>query len=74
MLRKQDMKEIWIGGNIIPILCKEGRNYGENTNDVRTYVRTHKHHTSNVERMIGESRGSLSVRKTVRRIAFPQTS
>ena len=42
-------------------------------NIVRTYGQTHKHHNSNVERMTGTARGSLSVRKTARCIYVPRT-
>ena len=38
-------------------------------NVVRTYVRTHKYQNSNVVRMTGSVRGSLSVRNTARRVA-----
>ena len=42
-------------------------------NAVRKYVRTHKYQNSNVVRMAGLVRGSLSVRKTARRVAVPRT-
>ena len=39
------------------------------------YIHTDKkHHNSNVDQMTGAARGSLSVRKTVRRVEIPQLS
>ena len=43
-------------------------------NVVRTYVRTHKYQNSNVVRMTGAVRESLSVGNTARRVAVPQTN
>ena len=39
---------------------------------VCTYILTHKYQNCNVVRMTGAVRGSLSVRKTARRVAIPQ--
>ena len=41
---------------------------------IHTYVRTHKYQNSNVVRIKGAVRGSLSVRKTDRCVAVPQTN
>ena len=42
-------------------------------NYVRTYVRTRKYQNSNVVHMTGALHGSLSIRKTARRVAVTQT-
>ena len=57
----------------INVKQEEGNFESTSANVVRTYVPTHKYQSSNVVRMTGVVRGSLSVRNMSRRVAVPWT-